>query len=194
MDLPARLSHTLPLSRGTPAPSTHAAAFRRRSTCEQHEPRDRVRGTRVSLAAARQRFPDWTKTPCWSSSPASSSHSATPDCASTCPCWWSTTCCAYSAPPTVGPHSERATRRWSFAACRGVRPSPEELRPLLLGQHSSRDLTRAFLPRRRLGDDHLRHPVGLFERDGALIELDGRSSAERTCRRESPPTSRRGPT
>ena len=61
----------------------------------------------------------------------------------------------------------------SFPAGWGVLASPQELRPLLLGQYSSRNLARAFLPHRRLGDDHQPTPVGLFTGDGAFIELGG---------------------
>jgi len=61
----------------------------------------------------------------------------------------------------------------SFHACRGVRTRSQQLRPLLLGEYSSGDLARAFLPHRGLGDDDLPTPVGLFERDGSLIELGG---------------------
>ena len=46
----------------------------------------------------------------------------------------------------------------------GRTAEPRELRPLLLGEYSSGDLARAFLPHRRLGDDDLPTPVGLFER------------------------------
>lgn len=60
----------------------------------------------------------------------------------------------------------------SLATCRGVGLSPQELCPLLLGENSARDSTCAVLPDRRLCDDRLRHPVGPFERDGALIGLD----------------------
>ena len=62
-------------------------------------------------------------------------------------------------------------RPWSLAACRGVRPSPQELPPLLLGQYPSRDPTGVFLPHRRLGDDMLPAPLELLEHDGALIRF-----------------------